>query len=161
MMGGEAVNDEMNAFMRSVRVINVEKQFFATSEKAYWCFCINYMDNNGGSPTSNNFQTGKTKVDYREVLDEKTFAVFARLREIRKQAADSASVPPFAVFTDAELAEIAKLDKITPENMLTIKGIGQAKVDKYASFFCENTAPSSDKNAPASNLETLNLISTK
>ena len=156
MIGGESVNDEMNAFMRSVRVINVEKQFFTTCEKAYWCFCVNYADNNGGTAANNGFQSGKTKVDYREVLDEKTFAVFARLREIRKQAADSASVPPFAVFTDAELAEIAKLDKITPENMLTIKGIGQAKVDKYASFFCETQSADPQKES-AQKQTTLNL----
>lgn len=134
MFGGEAANDEMNVFIRSNKVINVERHFFTTQETGYWCFCVNYVENTA----SNTFvPQGKQKVDYKEVLDEKTFAVFSRLREIRKQTADAASVPPYAVFTDAELAEIAKLESITPENMLTIKGIGQAKVDKYASAFCQ------------------------
>ncbi len=134
MIGGESVNNEMNAFLRSYKIINVEKQFFSTAESGYWCFCVNYLENSSSAQQQGQ---GKTKIDYREVLDEKTFAVFARLREIRKQVSDSAAVPAYAVFTDAELAEIAKLSEITPENMLTIKGIGQSKVDKYGAAFCQ------------------------
>lgn len=136
MLGGEAVNDEMNAFMRSHRIVNVEKQFFATAESGYWCFCVNYLEN-AGVNTSSNQQQGKPKVDYKEVLEPKQYAVFTRLREIRKQIADDNAVPAFAVFTDSELAEISKLDPLTPENMLTIKGVGQAKVDKYGAAFCQ------------------------
>lgn len=137
MIGGESVNDDMNDFIRSHRVINVEKQFFGTSDNAYWCFCVNYAENTGGTAASQP-SGSKSKVDYKEVLDEKTFAVFSRLREIRKQVADDNHVFTYMVFTDAELAEIAKLDKRTPENMLTIKGIGKSKVDKYASYFCDS-----------------------
>jgi superfamily II DNA helicase RecQ len=36
------------------------------------------------------------------------------------------------IFTDGELAEIATLSVTTPEELLKIKGIGEKKVEKYA-----------------------------
>ncbi len=41
----------------------------------------------------------------------------------------------YAVFTDEELSNIAKLDEITAPNMLKIKGIGEKKVEKYGQRF--------------------------
>lgn len=134
LIGGDAINDDMNSFLRSHKIINVEKHFFSTADSGYWCFCVNYLENSD----TNAQQMQKQKVDYKKVLDDKAFAVFTRLREIRKQVADESGIPAFAVFTDSELAQIAQLNEITPENMLTIKGIGQSKVEKYASYFCQD-----------------------
>ena len=49
----------------------------------------------------------------RFVLDGRTFEVFSKLRVFRKQIAERDAVPAYAVYTDAELAEIAKLERIT------------------------------------------------
>ncbi len=67
VFGGEAVNDEMNAFMRSHRIVNVEKQFFTTADSGYWCFCVNYLEYGKTNATTNS-QPGKQKVDYKEVI---------------------------------------------------------------------------------------------
>lgn len=77
----------------------------------------------------------KEKVDYKSILDEATFKVFARLREIRKQIANEDALPAFAVFTDEELSEIAKLPEITAKMMQSIKGIGEKKTERYAERF--------------------------
>jgi|AntRauTorckE5430_2_1112549.scaffolds.fasta_scaffold02860_1 superfamily II DNA helicase RecQ len=42
------------------------------------------------------------------------------------------AVPAYMIFTDGELAEIATLSVTTPEELLKIKGIGEKKVEKYA-----------------------------
>jgi superfamily II DNA helicase RecQ len=73
----------------------------------------------------------KEKVDYRTVLDEATFEKFAKLREIRKRFAEAEAVPAYAVFTNEELAEIAKLPELTEQTIRTISGIGEKKVEKY------------------------------
>ena len=77
----------------------------------------------------------KAKVDYRQVLDEPTFQKFSNLRAIRKQAAAAEGLSAFILFTDEELAELAKLEEITVKSMLGIKGIGEKKVERYAHYF--------------------------
>jgi superfamily II DNA helicase RecQ len=50
---------------------------------------------------------------------------------LRKQIAAKDAVPAYMVFTDEELAALAKLSVITKQEMLKIKGIGDKKVEKY------------------------------
>jgi len=121
---------KMNAFLRGHKIIDIEKQFVNNASESFWSFCIRYI--NSDNQLSLNPQTKKAKVDYKEVLDEKTFAVFSRLREIRKEIAKEDAVPAYAVFTDYELSEIAKLPVILESTIQSIKGIGQKKTEKYA-----------------------------
>ena len=71
------------------------------------------------------------------MLDEQTFTVFSRLRAIRKQLADRDAVPAYAVFTDAEIAEIAKIEHPTPKSLRAIPGIGEKKIEKYGTEICQ------------------------
>lgn len=57
--------------------------------------------------------------------------LFERLREWRKERADTESVPAFVVFTDATLQLIAEHRPGSPEALLRINGIGRSKLDKY------------------------------
>jgi ATP-dependent DNA helicase RecQ len=61
------------------------------------------------------------------VPDEKTFAVFSHLREIRKKIAEEDGLPVYAVFTDEEPADIAGLKEITTDNLKKVKDIGEGK----------------------------------
>ncbi len=129
IVGGEKINEDMNVFLRSKKILQVENQIVSNAQGSYWTFCIKYIED------LNTTETTKAKVDYREVLDEATFKVFSHLREIRKKIAVDEGVPAYAVFTDEELSNIAKLEEITAANMLKIKGIGEKKVEKYAQRF--------------------------
>ena len=109
-----------------------------------WTFCILF------SPYGNVIEkeSGKgspKKVDYRDELDTETFARFSILRKIRKRLAQDESVPAYAIFTDAELAEIAKLKTISREGMLKIPGIGTKKVEKYANAFVTDLMQEEDE----------------
>ena len=81
--------------------------------------------------TANALQTRKEKIDYKEILDEQTFARFAHLREARKLIANDESIPAYAVFTNEELAQIAALEEITEGSIASIKGIGDKRTEKY------------------------------
>ena len=123
---------EMNRFLSGNKVLEVEQRFFQNEKGGCWSFCVRYL------PTVNGFQTAsKEKVDYKLVLSEADFALFSRLREIRKQIAIADAVPAYAVFTDDELAGIAKLPINNIESghalslLMTVKGIGEKKVEKY------------------------------
>jgi len=128
-LGGEALNEEMNSFLRSKKVLQVEGQLAQESGGAYWSFCIKYVDSLAVA------EREKPRVDYRTVLDEAAFARFSKLREIRKGIAGAENLPAYAIFSDEELAELAKMKTITEGSMRTVKGIGDKKMEKYARHF--------------------------
>jgi superfamily II DNA helicase RecQ len=70
-------------------------------------------------------------------LDENEFAIFAKLRECRKEIAAKEAVPAYAIFTDEELAGITRLPAIEVGKLISVKGIGDKKVEKYGSQMIE------------------------
>jgi len=126
ILDGKMQEDEMNQFLRGHKIVSVDKQYSESS--AAWCFCVTYIDNNVSSTV---FPTKKEKIDYREVLDEPTFARFAKLREARKQIAAEDAIPAYSVFTNEELAEIAALDEYAVGCIKKINGIGEKRAEKY------------------------------
>lgn len=97
-------------------------------------FTIQYIDS---EPNTQETFSSKEKVDYKNVLDTKTFAQFSKLREARKKIAQEDAVPAYAVFTNEELAEIAKLEEINDKTLLAISGIGEKRVEKYGTILTE------------------------
>ncbi|MFC4102782.1 DNA helicase RecQ [Paenibacillus xanthanilyticus] len=57
--------------------------------------------------------------------------LFEALREWRRQTAAKEHVPPFMLFFDAALREIADVAPANSEQLLGVKGVGEAKVRKY------------------------------
>ncbi|CAG7613965.1 DNA helicase RecQ [Leucobacter soli] len=57
--------------------------------------------------------------------------IFERLRAWRLGEAREQSVPPYVVFGDATLRALAVHEPRSPEALLEISGIGQAKLDRY------------------------------
>jgi ATP-dependent DNA helicase RecQ len=68
---------------------------------------------------------------------EYNHALFALLREKRKQLADEAGVPPYVVFSDRTLVEMAGYFPQSRESMLNISGVGQVKLQQYGETFVE------------------------
>lgn len=126
ILDGEHVEEEMNRFLRSRKVMDIESHLVSDKGGSYWVFCVRYLDRQGYQGQEEN-----AKTDYRKVLDEATFKKFSLLREIRKEIAQEDAVPAFAVLTDEELAGVAKLPEITVQSMQSIKGIGEKKMAKY------------------------------
>ncbi len=78
---------------------------------------------------------GKRKVDYKEVLSEQDFTVFAELRGLRKEVAERAGVPAYAVFTNEQLASFVRDKAMTKEAMERVPGVGSSKIRNYAEVF--------------------------
>ncbi|MEM7600331.1 MAG: HRDC domain-containing protein, partial [Verrucomicrobiota bacterium] len=75
------------------------------------------------------------RIDYKEVLAPDDFAIFTRLREERKRLAEVEGVPVYAIFSNAQIAEMITSDCRTAEQLRGIEGIGEAKIGKYADAF--------------------------
>ena len=141
----ESMTEEMNHFLRAHKIIDVKKELAILGDNSCWTFCITYMLDN--KPTDSNRVNGSGKVDYREVLDADTFERFSLLRRLRKQIAESEAIPAYAVFTDAELAEMAKLSPLTLAEMQKIPGIGKKKLEKYGNAFVANAQTVEDEES--------------
>ena len=71
-----------------------------------------------------------------EVEDYDT-GLFEILRKKRKELADQANLPPFTIFHDRTLREMASCYPRSRENLLAIYGIGKSKLEKYADAFLD------------------------
>jgi ATP-dependent DNA helicase RecQ len=67
-------------------------------------------------------------------------ALFERLRQLRKRLADELSVPPYVVFSDVSLRQMARLYPATPEQFLEISGVGQTKLRQFGEAFLAEIA---------------------
>ncbi|WP_114779292.1 DNA helicase RecQ [Botryobacter ruber] len=62
-------------------------------------------------------------------------ALFDKLRALRKRLADEQNVPPYVVFSDATLQEMAAERPTNRISMLAIGGVGAQKFDRYGEDF--------------------------
>lgn len=77
----------------------------------------------------------KKKVSRKIVGIEYDEQLFQLLRARRKQIADRDGVPPYVVFGDASLAEMAAMLPTREEELLEINGVGQRKLKRYGADF--------------------------
>ncbi len=61
--------------------------------------------------------------------------LFARLRKLRKAIADEENIPPYVVFNDATLTEMAEQMPLTATEMLRVNGVGQRKLERFGKPF--------------------------
>ncbi len=61
--------------------------------------------------------------------------LFARLRFLRKQLADKENIPPYIVFNDATLQELAQYMPTSNIEMLQINGVGAIKLERFGQPF--------------------------
>lgn len=73
----------------------------------------------------------------RQTRLEQDDALFALLRRLRREIAAREGVPPYLVFADSTLREMARHTPATAEALLGIKGVGRAKLEKYGGLFLE------------------------
>ncbi len=86
---------ELNQFLLSHRVVNIEKQWVANGAASFWSLCLTVLEGPGPLPPAlrapgqggQSSARTNTKVDYREVLSEPDFAAFAELRNLRASLA--------------------------------------------------------------------------
>ncbi len=74
------------------------------------------------------------KKKQRTVVDD---SLFEDLRALRKEISEREKVPPYIIFADSTLKELSQYMPSSLKEMLSIKGIGEAKLSKYGEAFLE------------------------
>ncbi len=124
---GEA---ELNRFLDTHKIISFDKSLVQLEQNAYWSFVISYLDGQQSDASGK-----RSTVDYREVLNEKDFACFAQLRDLRNRLAKEEGKPAYAIFTNEQLSKLVTERVQTKQDMAAIAGIGESRMENYAGHF--------------------------
>ena len=68
------------------------------------------------------------------VLDEELLSM---LKSLRKQIAKKLDVPPYVIFQDPSLEDMATMYPVTIEELQNMRGVGAGKAHRYGKEFCE------------------------
>jgi len=70
-------------------------------------------------------------------ISEQDRGLFDALRECRRGLAEENNVPPYVIFHDATLMQMAAEKPTTPDAFLEISGVGQTKLERYGASFLQ------------------------
>lgn len=127
----------LNQFLRAHRVVSVIKELVQIPEGASWHFCVEYLFESETQNEKHTFGKKQGRVDYKELLSDADFAVYAKLRELRKEISQRDGVPVYAIATNEHLSQMAQKRSKTLEDLKKIAGFGDAKISKYGTPFLE------------------------
>jgi len=82
--------ESLNRFLRGHRIVQTRKELVSTEGPSNWAILVEYLDN---PDKSTGDQQIKSKVDYKEILNAVDFALFSKLREVRKKLAEDNGLP--------------------------------------------------------------------
>lgn len=68
------------------------------------------------------------------VLDPELFAI---MKDLRKSMAAKLQVPPYVIFQDISLQQMATVYPVTLDELRTIPGVGEGKAKRYGQPFCD------------------------
>jgi len=138
--GDTGLQEDLNRFLRSHRVLTVHREFVAQGDNSFWALAVEYLEGAASSGTEASSRGGKQRVDYKDVLSPEDFALFAKLRDWRKTVAEQEGIPVYAVLTNEQLAAIAAKRPATNAGLRDIEGIGEAKAGKHGTAVLEVVA---------------------
>jgi ATP-dependent DNA helicase RecQ len=75
--------------------------------------------------------------------------LFQDLRNLRRQFAEEENVPPYIIFSDATLREMARVKPRNRTEMLTVTGVGAKRYERYGEQFLAITKPANPRPLPA------------
>ena len=130
--GGDEVEAEVNKFLRSHRVLQLERHF-VSDQGGYWALLVEYT---GGDPIAEAPPQGRReRKDPAADLSDEEKERFSLYRDVRKEIAQQRAIPPYLVFTNEELAILARLPAVNDETVKGIKGIGPQRLKDYVTYF--------------------------
>lgn len=93
---------------------------------------------------------GKAKVNVKKTVRIKTkektveetvnISLFDTLKQIRYEIASKKGVPAFLIFSDASLMDMCRKLPVTPEEFLSVNGVGDNKLKQYGDHFISTIA---------------------
>lgn len=74
------------------------------------------------------------------IPDDDEESLFQKLRELRRTIAQEIGKPPYIVFSDKTLRDMARIKPVTNAQFMAVNGVGQHKLDLYGQRFMQTIA---------------------
>lgn len=125
-----------------LEITGIGRSLLATREKVFLPFVMSEKSSGGQGGTTGAGAGIKPltkkavvhkKADFESITDSNTLLLVDELKQWRKKKASELDVPPYVVFGDKSLFEIATKKPATEKQLLEIYGIGEAKVENFGS----------------------------
>ncbi len=84
--------------------------------------------------------------------------LFNILKQIRSEIASKKGVPAFLIFSDTSLADMCKKLPVTPEEFLSVNGVGENKLNQYGDRFISAISEYAAKNDVISDKQNSNKL---
>ena len=110
----------IKAFFAGKSLTSIKKSFFKQSGRYYWTFAIEYE------------QYSIEKSDEIILESDKQKDVYIALKEWRNDLAAEKGNPPYVIFTNNQLKQIAIANPTNVDSIKNIRGIGSKKASEYA-----------------------------
>ena len=81
------------------------------------------------------------------IPDDDEESLFQKLRELRRTIAQEIGKPPYIVFSDKTLRDMARIKPVTNAQFLAVNGVGQHKLDLYGQRFMQAIASFNARSA--------------
>lgn len=143
--GGEP-EKRLNAFLCQHAILKVEQSLVSGAGAVFWAYAVHY-DDAGESRPGRTEVPREERVDYRDLLSEDAFALYVKLKEWRRVRAEKEALPPFAVFTNAVLSDIAQEKPGSLSALQKVRGVGEKKAEKYGEDVLKVIQPPSPEGA--------------
>ena len=126
----ESFNDSiLSNFLADKEVNRWESEFFERKNESFWTILIEYRSLSHDETPQ---KTQKNKDEsYKELLSENDWPLFKVLREWRGELSKKEGIPPYIVFKNIQLANLAVMRPFSLNGLQEIEGIGKAKTEKY------------------------------
>jgi ATP-dependent DNA helicase RecQ len=92
--------------------------------------------------------TGRSALPVDDAADEYSWPLFEKLRQLRLEISKRLNVPPYVIFHDKTLKEMAARRPSTRAELLGITGVGEIKSEQYGELFLsviQNDMPASNR----------------
>ncbi|AFQ42929.1 DNA helicase RecQ [Desulfosporosinus meridiei] len=70
-------------------------------------------------------------------VESEEVSLFEKLRELRRELAIRENLPPYLIFADSTLREMAQICPMDHGAMISVSGVGERKLEKYGNEFLE------------------------
>ena len=134
--------DKDSEELKEIIGILIQKEFIKKSEMEYPTLSLTFkgrefLENPEKIEIERLKQKSKENVMNVKVISDFDYDkdLFEKLRKLRKGLADERKVPPFVIFSDISLREMAYYFPKTKNEFLKIKGVGENKLETYGEVF--------------------------
>lgn len=141
VFGSEQLEEEMNRFLRSHRILQLERHF-CSDDGGYWALLVEYV---AGDPLAESPPSARReRKDYSEGLNDEEKGRFENYKAVRRELAQQLAIPAYLVFTNEELAILSRLPEISDDSIRGVKGIAPQRLKDYIKYFYGKTGGKSD-----------------